>query len=306
MTGRGGTNIRGRNPRQSRSLLHLLRAALSISGLAALVLTLAGAIPFHGERIGWGFARDLYAYWAADLADPYSTPVGVGFAYLYSPAFLQFVAPLKLLPFEVLSAVWLLCALAALWWLRALWMLVIPGVSSDLLLGNINVFIAVAIVVSVRHPGAWALPLLTKVTPGIGVAWLPFRGEWRAFATAIALTASISAISFLLQPAVWCDWIALLGASADSRGHTTAQFAPLPLRVAVAGAMVGAAGVWRQPWLLSPAALIATPVIWPASLALLTAIPRLAPLSATAIAELPHPGRVGGRDRKKLHGPQGR
>lgn len=265
----------------SRHLVRLARDALSMAGLIALILTLTGFIPFQGERIGWGFARDLYAYWAADLGDPYSTPVGVGFAYLYSPAFIQAFAPLKLLPFEVVSAIWMVAGVLALWWLRSLWMLAIPGVSSDLLLGNINIFIALAIVGSMRQPGAWALPLLTKITPGVGVLWLLFSRRWRALGFALALTLLIMTVSFLLHPEAWIDWVALLVTSAQDRGDTTGQFGPLPVRLGVAAALVGGAGIWRRPWLLAPAALLATPVIWPASLALLTAIPRLLHVEAS-------------------------
>lgn len=259
-----------------RRLLRLVRDAAAIAGTAGLLLTIAGFIPFQGERIGWGYARDLYAFWAADPCQPYTTPVGVGFAYLYSPAFLQAFSPLQLLPFEIVSAVWLVSGLVSLWWLRALWMLVIPGVSSDLLLGNVNVFIALALVLSMRWPASWALPLLTKITPGIGVVWLLASRRWRDLVVAIGATVGVTLVSFLLSPSAWADWIDLLLRSAESRGETTAQFAPLSLRLALAGTAVVVAGVWRRPWLLAPAALVATPVIWPASLALLTAIPRLA------------------------------
>lgn len=255
--------------------LRLLRDACAIAGIAALVLTLAGFIPFQGERIGWGYARDLYAYWNADPSQPYTTPVGVGFAFLYSPAFLQALAPLKLLPFEVVAGLWLVGGLIALWWLGALWMLVIPGVSSDLLLGNINVFLALAMVLSIRWPGTWAFPLLTKLTPGVGMLWLLFSRQWRALALAAAWTAGIIGLSVIVQPELWTDWIRILSASGTSRTDSTAEFGPLPIRLGIAAALVAAAGVWRRPWLLPIAALVSMPVIWPASLAVLTAIPRL-------------------------------
>lgn len=255
--------------------LRLLRDAFAVAGVMGILLTLVGLIPFQGERIGWGFARDLYAYWAADLADPYTTPVGVGFAYLYSPVFSQLLAPLKLLPFDVVSALWLVAGLAALWWLGALWMLVIPGVSSDLLLGNINVFVAVALALSIRWPATWAFPLLTKITPGIGIAWLLVSRQWRELLVVVTSTAGIIAASFLLQPDAWAGWIEVLTNSVSSRAESTAQFAPLPVRLGVAGVLVIAAGVWWRPWLLAVAALVAMPVIWPASLAVLAAIPRL-------------------------------
>src|SRR6266571_5699519 len=65
-----------------------------------------------------GIGGDAHAYWAADLAHPYRhSTVNTLDAYLYSPAFLQAISPLRLLPFawffafvvvaEAATAVWL-------------------------------------------------------------------------------------------------------------------------------------------------------------------------------------------------------
>ena len=42
-----------------------------------------------------------------------------------------------------------------------------------------------------RHPAAWAFPLLTKVTTGVGVLWFAFRRDWRSLGIAIGATAVI-------------------------------------------------------------------------------------------------------------------
>ena len=41
--------------------------------------------------------------------------------------------------------------------------------------------------VGLGWPAAWALPLLPKVTPGIGVVWFLVRREWRSLAIAVGL-----------------------------------------------------------------------------------------------------------------------
>ena len=253
----------------------LLRTALAVAGVVVLALTLLGIVPFHGDRIGWGYARDFYAYWVADPNAPYSTPVGVGYAYIYSPVFIQVLAPLKLLPFEVASAVWLIAGLLSLWWLKALWMLAIPGVSSDLLLGNVNVFIALAIVASFRWPGAWAFPALTKVTPAVGLVCLAVERRWRSLAWALGATGAIAAASVAVSPSVWGSWVEVLVNSGETRMHTTAEFGPLYLRLPLAIGLAAAAGAMRKYWLLPIAALVSMPVLWPATLAVLTAIPKL-------------------------------
>jgi len=43
--------------------------------------------------------------------------------------------------------------------------------------------LAVAIAVGFRYPAAWALVLITKVTPGIGLVWFAVRREWCPLAT---------------------------------------------------------------------------------------------------------------------------
>lgn len=241
----------------------------------AVALTLLGIIPFQGDRVGWSFARDLYAYWIADPADPYANSVGVGFAYLYSPLFLQIFLPLKLIPFEILAVLWLGAGLASLWWLRALWMLVIPGVSSDLLLGNINVFLAVAIVLALRSPALWMAVLLTKLSPAVGVLWHVVRHEWAALARAFGIASAVVILSIAVQPDAWADWINVLAQSLEQRGASTSEFGPLALRLPAAIALVLVGAVTRRAWALPVAALVAMPVVWPATLAVLTAIPRL-------------------------------
>lgn len=263
----------------------VIRAGLAIAGVVALALTIGGVIPFHGDRIGWSYARDLYAYWAADPADPYANPVGVGFAYLYSPLFMQLTTPLKALPFDVVAVIWLIAGLGALWWLGALWMLVIPGVSSDLLLGNINVFIAVAIVVAMRRPMFWAVPLLTKLTPAVGALWHVIRRQWSSVVTSIGVVTGVVAVSFVIQPSAWVDWVNLLLGSLAQRGDSTSEFGPLIVRLPIAAVLVAAGALTQRAWTVPVAALVAMPVIWPATVAVLTAIPRLVHQPADHMAE---------------------
>ncbi len=79
---------------------------------------------------------------------------------------------------------------------------------------------AAAIVLAMRSSPAWspgwfAIPILTKLTAGVGLLWFPFRREWRPFAIGVGITAAVSLISFVVSPAAWIEWI-------DSRSPTTA------------------------------------------------------------------------------------
>ena len=143
---------------------------------------------------GQGFL-DAHAYWATDLAHLYQGAiVGGRDAYLYSPAFAQLIWPLTQLPFPAFAAVWVIAEGAGLLWLlRPLpWSWQVPFLllaSPELVSGNIHVFLAVAIVLGFRYPVAWAVVLLTKVTPGIGLLWFAVRREWRSLAIAVGATA---------------------------------------------------------------------------------------------------------------------
>ena len=67
----------------------------------------------------------------------------------------------------------------------------LPVVASDLYLGNIHVLLGAAVVGSLRRPGLWAIPLLTKPSVGVGLLWYVARGEWRRLSIAIGVTAAI-------------------------------------------------------------------------------------------------------------------
>ena len=73
-------------------------------------------------------------------------------------------------------------------------MLSLP-VSQEILIGNIHLLLAAAIVLGFRWPGTWAFVLLTKVTPGVGLLWFAVRREWRSLGIALGATAAIVAVS---------------------------------------------------------------------------------------------------------------
>ena len=157
--------------------------------------------------------------------------------------------------------------------MRVPWMLAFPGVVDDILRGNIHVFLAGAVVLAVwRQPvgaGAWAFPLLTKVTPGIGMAWHAVRGEWRALVIGLGLTAGIVGASVLLAPDLWAEWIGLLVANVGA--YPRIQVIPLPwlVRLPVALVLAVVAARWDRAWLLPIGVMLALPNVWTSSLALL-------------------------------------
>ena len=99
--------------------------------------------------------------------------------------------------------------------------------------GNVTILLAAAVVVGFRFAGAWAFPLLTKVTPGVGVLWFAARREWRAMWLALACTAVVIAATALAAPHLWGEWTTLL---AEQRGlEHGVGLGARPARAAAAG-----------------------------------------------------------------------
>jgi hypothetical protein len=227
-------------------------------------------------------AGDAHAYWAVNLADPYTRPIATPDAFTYPPPAAVFFAILGRIPFEVFQAMWTLLIGFALLWLTGPWALlfmVIPVVASDLYLGNIHVLLGAAVVLSLRWPAAWAIPLLTKPTCGVGLLWFVARGEWRRLATAFAVTVLVAALTAIIAPDLWPKWVAYVLDTGVSPNVGTAYWVPLPLLVRLPAAallVVWGARTDRR-WTLPTAAMLALPVLWLVGLAMLTAAFALSP-----------------------------
>jgi len=221
-------------------------------------------------------AGDAHAYWSVNLADPYTRPIATPDAFTYPPPAAVFFAVLGKLPFEVFQAIWTLLIGFALLWLTGPWALlfmVIPVVASDLYLGNIHVLLGAAVVLSLRWPAAWAVPLLTKPTCGVGLLWFVVRGEWRRLATALAVTGLVAALTAVIAPDLWPKWIAYVLETGVSPNVGTAYWIPIPLlvRLPAAALLVIWGARTDRPWTLPTAAMLGLPVLWLVGLAMLTA-----------------------------------
>src|SRR5687768_5529986 len=164
-----------------RMVLHAFAWAL----LALFVVTRAGTLE----------AVDAYIYWSADPSAGYAPESTSGDqTYQYPPPLAQALVPLQLLPFTAFQTILMAVQVIVLGWLvgpvLALVLVLVPftNVLAELVIGNIHTLIAASIVVGLRWPAAWAFPLLTKVTPGIGVLWFVTRREWRPAAVALGTT----------------------------------------------------------------------------------------------------------------------
>lgn len=234
---------------------------MTVLGVIFGVAQVAGVAPLPG---------DAATYWLT----PVSSTVG------YPPLLLQVLVPIRATDqWQVFVVAWTTLCMASLGYVLGPLAFVetgllipdvlMPGAGQwwagpiDLvLLGNVMMPMVAAIVLAMRHPGWWAVPILTKVTVGVGVLWLAFRGEWRRFAIAIGVTAAVGVVSLILAPDGWISFVGFASANA-----TNQDFGP---------------GIVGPPlWARLPVAVV---LLWVAAK---TNRPRLVPIAcATAIAGL--------------------
>lgn len=245
------------------------------AGLFYCVIAAMGVVPYGGSQPGDLMMGDGYMFWAPPSSDPYGwegTPTADIYQYRYSPAFLFALTPIRLLPWTGFAVAWFALHIVVLIYLRVPWIIVWPGVIDDIVRGNSVTFIALACVLALRggHGWAWSYPILTKVTPGIGIVWHLVRREWKPLVVAIVTTAVIVAVGMVMAPTIWVDWFGSLTRAPDNY-LTVNWIAPLPIRLAVAAIVVGYAAYRSNAWLVPIGMIIGLPGLWPSSFALILA-----------------------------------
>ena len=253
-------------------------------------LALIGAIVI-GVVFSIAYARgdvirpyDLDCYWTAtDFGNLYADDwLDPAYCYVYPPVMAQLLYPFHVLPYAVVTTGWILLCFASLWVCLREWTLLaialgfvaiaIPALNvlgaglGAVLLGNITMPMAAAIVLAMRPLPAWspawyAVPILTKLTAGVGLLWFFFRREWRPFAIGVGVTAAVTLVSFLISPAAWIEWIDF-----NIKNYGGPPRAPViggfPLRV-LAGVLIVAWGArTNRRWPVAIAAGIALPALY--------------------------------------------
>jgi hypothetical protein len=252
------------------------RLGLDLFVVVAVVLV---ALRLFGRDPWTPWVLDMHTYWAtgAGVSYAHSNPYVIG-AYLYAPAFAQGIFWLTTLPWPWFAALWTAAIAAAYIWLVGRWafplLLLTGAVALELYLGQIDIFIAVAVVIGFRYPVAWAFPLLTKVAPGIGLIWFIVRREWRNLAIATAATVAVAAVSAVLAPALWHDWYDLLRRSLTDRQVVEGAYLAIPVwaRLPFAVAIIAWGARTDRHWTVPIGILLAMPILWINVFTLLVAV----------------------------------
>ena len=252
------------------------RNRYEIVGLA-LAAAIWLAIVVFSEPWGrlWGTGQDAYCYWFPSLSDPYARSDWTDpIAYVYSPAFLQLLSPIRALPWQAYMAVWTAILMGAVFVLTGRkWFAVgvVLGLM-ELAGGNIHLLLAAAMVLGFRWPATWAIVLLTKITPGIGLLWFVVRREWRQLFIALGATALIVAASFVTMPDAWAQWVGVLSRVAGRDGTWAAVPIPFLIRLPFAVAVVVWGARTNRRWTVPVAGMLALPALWYGGLAMLLAV----------------------------------
>lgn len=266
-----------------------------LPALAALILLwffglYVTYLTIHAAAAGGVLGQDAHAYWLAGQGElVYDKAPRQRDAYLYSPAFLAVIRPFAMLPWLVFLPLWICLEAAVLVWLlkplQAKWSIpIFLFCVPELIVGNIHILLAAAAVVGLKKPVAWSFPILTKVTAGVGLLWFVVRGEWRQVLKAATGLSLIVAVSYLLDPAGWQAWVEFLFAHRSGAPDSQTGFL-VRCALAVGLVVLGARKQW--PWLIAPAMILASPVLWGLiPFSMVAAIPRLTRLSGQD-AELP-------------------
>jgi glycosyl transferase family 87 len=262
------------------------RTAIAAAVLVTAIFMTARLLDLYpwNERI-----FDLWAYWSTNNGFDYGDArPGVSGAYIYSPAFAHLIGPLVALPFPAFAAVWTAVLVAVLGWLsgwRAFFLGVLAPVTMSIAIGQVDLLFAAVIVLGFRYPAVWLLPIITKVTPGVGLVWFAARREWRNLGIALGATFAVVGISYLIDPPAWAGWVSML---LRFEFPTSANGAYLPLPVWVRLPLVALLIAWGarsdRRWVLPVGITLSLPTVWLNTPTILIAILPLVAAGATTPA----------------------
>ncbi len=245
--------------------------------LAILLTVLGGAwaVAFAVVAASDQFVYDAHAYWAVNPQTAYLLPEGDPDAMLYAPPVMLAFLLLHFIPWPLFATLWSVLIAVAIVVMAGpftLPLMLTNPVASEVTLGNIHAFTGLIVIGGFKKPALWALVLLTKVTPGVGLLWFVFRREWRNLGIALGATAVLVVPTLILAPELWVRWVQALVNAGHAKEYasgilTTPLWVRLPAAVVIL--WVGARRDWA--WVVPIAATLGLPILWDHGLAIAVA-----------------------------------
>jgi hypothetical protein len=288
----------------------LLDAGLVLGG--ALILAAVAVLVGHDG----GLAYDTRAYWQAarhvlDGTALY-TPASVSDlgAYKYPPIFAQMFVPAAPLPELVVAWMWRASGILCLRYLVGSWKAAIVAcafipVLTELSLGNVTLQIGAVLLAALRDKrGAYLLPWVAALKFGpillVPFLWLRMPETRRPLVIGTAAFLTACAVSYLVAPGLWSDYVATFGWESTSLMSGSGVIAVVPssgsldfaIRFGAAGLVALAAVYMRRDWLAYAAASITCPIMAVSRFAPLVALWQFRPGVERATAQLAAPEQV--------------
>jgi hypothetical protein len=242
----------------------------------------------------WPNATDEQAYWRAairfasggSMYDPTTTVGDANYGYYYPPPLVQVLAPFtSLISADLFSALWTVLLLGCLWWLggrdllTALALIAFLPVAVELRARNIHLVLAVLAVLALRRsPLFWIPATAIKVSPVVGIGYLLAARRWRDAVLVMVGGGIVLALSVLLAPGAWSDFIRIVLAQAGTSGASLVAL-PYPVRFAIGAAVAVVGGLLTArgrsmagEGLLLAGMVFANPTLWVTALSMLIAL----------------------------------
>lgn len=225
---------------------------------------------------------DAVVYWRAGTSSalyPQSWSECCEGHIFYPPPFAQLSTLLQPLGWQLFVIVLTVTIFASLWYCARAWSLPllaagIPyylGIGPELpaiflsyaLLGNIQWILAALTIMAFERPAAYSLLAVSKMTSGIGWLWPVLRRDWKAAGIGASATIAIVAVSVVLAPALWFDFVGFVLRNASMANPPIPVF-PIPfgVRLVCAIALIAWGAAKDRRWVVPIAAGFATPALW--------------------------------------------
>lgn len=294
----GSAGVGGKPPAGWRRPSPLLLVLAAVGAVLLAVVATTSWPAFGDEQAYWGAAQRLVA--GQPLYDA-GAAINSPYAYWYPPVLAQVLAPFtNVLGRETFTVFWTLLLVGCVWILAgrnvlvALACVAFLPVALELQVRNAHLLVALLVVLALRRSWVFWIPAAAmKLAPGLGVLYLLAAGRRREAALVAAAGTAVIALSYVLAPGAWIDFVTIATGRAASDGGT---FVAVPylyrlLAGAIIAVVAGRRGGRAGEVGLVVAITIANPTLWANAFSILLAI---LPLLRTApVARAPSRGEPG-------------